>query len=170
MHYFNIFFSFGFRCFSWANFHQKWNKFVSNILGQKNILTKIQLTNNFKPIFYVAVFSQVVSRVIACTIFTVRYTWRIFIVLVVHFLLVLLLKVGVFVSLDKILLNWKDRWLSRHCFVIWTIHAYMHAVVNDLVEFCKILHRCWLGYFPEAVKRNSSICPKWKKVFEYLSI
>lgn len=32
------------------------------------------------------------SRAIACTVFTLAYSWRIFIVLVVHFIVVLLLK------------------------------------------------------------------------------
>ncbi|MCL4131732.1 UNVERIFIED_CONTAM: hypothetical protein GTU68_053326 [Idotea baltica] len=39
-----------------------------------------------------AIFFQVVSRAIACTIFTLSYRWKIFVVLGVHFIIVLIFK------------------------------------------------------------------------------
>ncbi|KAB7495815.1 putative ankyrin repeat protein [Armadillidium nasatum] len=40
-----------------------------------------------------AIFFQIISRAIACTVFTLAYTWRIFVVLGVHYLIVFIAKV-----------------------------------------------------------------------------
>ncbi|XP_076044975.1 uncharacterized protein LOC143027554 isoform X2 [Oratosquilla oratoria] len=46
---------------------------------------------NALPLLF-AIFFQVVSRAIACTIFTLAYTWKIFVVLGIHFVLILIFK------------------------------------------------------------------------------
>ncbi|XP_068235369.1 uncharacterized protein [Palaemon carinicauda] len=46
---------------------------------------------NALPLLF-AIFFQVVSRAIACTLFTLAYTWKVFVVLGVHFVVVLVFK------------------------------------------------------------------------------
>ncbi|XP_064096814.1 uncharacterized protein LOC135208498 isoform X2 [Macrobrachium nipponense] len=46
---------------------------------------------NALPLLF-AIFFQVVSRAIACTLFTLAYTWKVFVVLGIHFVVVLVFK------------------------------------------------------------------------------
>ncbi|XP_069182377.1 uncharacterized protein [Procambarus clarkii] len=46
---------------------------------------------NALPLLF-AIFFQVVSRAIACTLFTLAYTWKVFVVLGIHFIIVLVFK------------------------------------------------------------------------------
>ncbi|XP_042233704.1 uncharacterized protein LOC121873891 [Homarus americanus] len=101
---------------------------------------------NALPLLF-AIFFQVVSRAIACTLFTLAYTWKVFVVLGIHFVIVLVFKLKLE---ERSVLPVRNN-LCCHCFLAYLrpyFYVFLGTIASTLVYFR--LER------PSAVKKQLS--------------
>ncbi|XP_068235366.1 uncharacterized protein [Palaemon carinicauda] len=101
---------------------------------------------NALPLLF-AIFFQVVSRAIACTLFTLAYTWKVFVVLGVHFVVVLVFKL----KLEERSVLPMRKYVCCHCFLAYLrpyFYVFLGTIASTLVYFR--LER------PSAVKKQLS--------------
>ncbi|KAG0722111.1 Ankyrin-1 [Chionoecetes opilio] len=102
---------------------------------------------NALPLLF-AIFFQVVSRAIACTVFTLAYTWKVFIVLGVHFMVVLVFKLKLE---ESSVLPVRTPFYCCTCFFMYLrpyFYVFLGTIASTLVYFR--LER------PSAVKKQRS--------------
>ncbi|KAK4313729.1 hypothetical protein Pmani_014950 [Petrolisthes manimaculis] len=101
---------------------------------------------NALPLLF-AIFFQVVSRAIACTLFTLAFTSKVFVVLGVHFMIVLVFKL----KLEERSVLPVRRYMCCHCFLEYLrpyFYVFLGTIASTLVYFR--LER------PSAVKKQLS--------------
>lgn len=101
---------------------------------------------NALPLLF-AIFFQVVSRAIACTLFTLAYTWKVFVVLGIHFVVVLVFKL----KLEERSVLPLRKYVCCHCFLAYLrpyFYVFLGTIASTLVYFR--LER------PSAVKKQLS--------------
>ncbi|XP_071522835.1 uncharacterized protein [Panulirus ornatus] len=101
---------------------------------------------NALPLLF-AIFFQVVSRAIACTLFTLAYTWKVFVVLGIHFIIVLVFKL----KLEERSVLPVRNYVCCSCFLAYLrpyFYVFLGTIASTLVYFR--LER------PSAVKKQLS--------------
>ncbi|XP_047483695.1 uncharacterized protein LOC125035380 isoform X1 [Penaeus chinensis] len=88
---------------------------------------------NALPLLF-AIFFQVVSRAIACTVFTLAYTWKVFVVLGVHFVIVLVFKL----KLEERSVLPVRNYRCCHCLLAYLrpyFYVFLGTIASTLVYF-----------------------------------
>ncbi|XP_027215581.1 uncharacterized protein [Penaeus vannamei] len=92
---------------------------------------------NALPLLF-AIFFQVVSRAIACTVFTLAYTWKVFVVLGVHFVIVLVFKLKLEESLPYRSVLPVRNYRCCHCLLAYLrpyFYVFLGTIASTLVYF-----------------------------------